>query len=83
LHIRSVTIVFIIFYFLKSKVTALFKLSKNFRNSQDATARKSQTQVFIAKFAKIYTPIVMYFAIAITIITIFLSMIIFSVLVSL
>ena len=48
------------------KVTAVFtdsKLSKILEMVQDATARKSQTQLFISKFAKIYTPIV--FALAI------------------
>jgi len=33
---------------------------------QNATARKSKTELFIRKFAKIYTPIVTYFAIALT-----------------
>jgi len=32
---------------------------------QDATARKSQTQLFISKFAKIYTPIVFALAVAV------------------
>jgi Cd2+/Zn2+-exporting ATPase len=43
------------------KVTALFKdskLSKILELVQDATARKSKTQLFISKFAKFYTPIV-------------------------
>lgn len=43
------------------KVTSLFKdskLSKILEMVQDASARKSQTQLFISKFAKIYTPIV-------------------------
>lgn len=43
------------------KVTALFKdskLSKILEMVQDATARKSQTQLFISRFAKVYTPIV-------------------------
>jgi len=50
------------------KVTTLFKdskLSKILEMVQDATARKSQTQLFISKFAKIYTPIVVFLAIAI------------------
>ncbi len=50
------------------KVTALFKdskLSKILDMVQDATARKSQTQLFISKFAKVYTPIVVFLAIAI------------------
>ena len=33
---------------------------------QNATARKSKTELFIRKFARIYTPIVVYLAIAIT-----------------
>ncbi len=43
------------------KITALFtdsKLSKILEMVQDASARKSQTQLFISRFAKIYTPIV-------------------------
>lgn len=43
------------------KVTTLFKdskLSKILELVQDATARKSKTQLFISKFAKVYTPIV-------------------------
>lgn len=48
------------------KVTALFrdsKLSKILEMVQDATARKSQTQLFISKFAKVYTPIVFFLAV--------------------
>lgn len=43
------------------KTTALFtdsKLSRILKMVQEATARKSQTQLFISRFAKIYTPIV-------------------------
>ena len=50
------------------KVTSLFKdskLSKILEMVQDATARKSQTQLFISRFAKIYTPIVFFLAIAV------------------
>jgi Cd2+/Zn2+-exporting ATPase len=50
------------------KVTALFKdskLSKILEMVQDATARKSQTQLFISRFAKIYTPIVFLLALAV------------------
>jgi Cd2+/Zn2+-exporting ATPase len=50
------------------KVTALFKdskLSKILEMVQDATARKSQTQLFISRFAKVYTPIVFFLAIAV------------------
>lgn len=50
------------------KVNTLFKdskLSKILEMVQDATARKSQTQLFISRFAKIYTPIVFLLAIAV------------------
>lgn len=50
------------------KVSTLFsdsKLSKILAMVQDATARKSQTQLFISKFAKIYTPIVFFLAVAV------------------
>lgn len=47
------------------KVQALFrdsKLSRILEMVQDATARKSQTQLFISRFAKVYTPIVFLLA---------------------
>lgn len=50
------------------KVTALFKdskLSRILTMVQEATAKKSKTQLFISKFAKIYTPIVVFLAIGI------------------
>lgn len=50
------------------KVTALFKdskLSKILEMVQDATGRKSQTQLFISRFARIYTPIVFFLALAV------------------
>jgi Cd2+/Zn2+-exporting ATPase len=50
------------------QVTALFKdskLSRILEMVQEATARKSQTQLFISRFAKIYTPIVFFLAIAV------------------
>jgi Cd2+/Zn2+-exporting ATPase len=50
------------------KVKALFrdsKLSKILSMVQDATARKSQTQLFISRFAKVYTPIVFFLALAV------------------
>lgn len=50
------------------KVTTLFKdskLSRILEMVQDATARKSQTQLFISQFAKIYTPIVFFLALAV------------------
>lgn len=49
------------------KVSSLFKdskLSKILEMVQDATARKSQTQLFISRFAKVYTPIVFFLALA-------------------
>ncbi len=53
------------------KVTALFKdskLSKILEMVRDATARKSQTQLFISRFAKVYTPIVFFLAMALVLI---------------
>lgn len=50
------------------KVTSLFKdskLSKILELVQDASSRKAKTQLFISKFAKIYTPIVVLLAIGI------------------
>lgn len=50
------------------RVTALFrdsKLSKILSMVQDATARKSRTQLFISKFAKVYTPIVFFLALTV------------------
>ncbi len=50
------------------RVKSLFndsKLSKILEMVQDATARKSQTQLFISKFAKVYTPIVFALAIGV------------------
>jgi Cd2+/Zn2+-exporting ATPase len=48
------------------EVTSLFKdskLSKILELVQDATARKSQTQLFISRFAAVYTPIVFMLAV--------------------
>lgn len=56
------------------KVKALFKdskLSKILELVQDATARKSQTQLFISKFAKVYTPIVFVLALAVCLVPYF------------
>lgn len=56
------------------KVTSLFtdsKLSKILEMVQDATARKSQTQLFISRFAKIYTPIVFALALAVCLVPYF------------
>ncbi|WP_232058302.1 heavy metal translocating P-type ATPase [Nibribacter ruber] len=50
------------------QVTSLFrdsKLSRILEMVQDATARKSQTQLFISRFAKVYTPIVFFLALAV------------------
>jgi len=50
------------------KVNTLFKdskLSRVLEMVQDATARKSQTQLFISRFAKVYTPIVFFLALAV------------------
>ncbi|ABG58341.1 heavy metal translocating P-type ATPase [Cytophaga hutchinsonii] len=51
------------------KVTALFKdskLSKILELVQDATAKKAKTQLFISRFARRYTPVMVFLAIAIT-----------------
>ncbi|WP_431844495.1 heavy metal translocating P-type ATPase [Pedobacter superstes] len=56
------------------KVSALFKdskLSKILEMVQDATARKSQTQLFISRFAKVYTPIVFFLALAVVVVPYF------------
>ncbi len=64
------------------KVTALFqdsKLSRILELVQEATARKAPTQLFISKFAKIYTPIVVFLAIGICLLpALFVSDFIFS-----
>lgn len=56
------------------KVTSLFtdsKLSKILEMVQDATSRKSQTQLFISRFAKVYTPIVFFLALALVVLPYF------------
>ncbi|HHT9121230.1 MAG TPA: heavy metal translocating P-type ATPase [Candidatus Wunengus sp. YC63] len=56
------------------KVAAIFKdskLSQILSMVQDATARKSQTQLFIARFAKVYTPIVFILALAVCLVPYF------------
>lgn len=56
------------------KVMALFKdskLSRILAMVQEATAKKSKTQLFISKFAKIYTPIVVFLAIGIVLLPYF------------
>jgi Cd2+/Zn2+-exporting ATPase len=50
------------------KVTTAYKdskLSKILELVQNATAQKAPTELFIRKFAKIYTPIVVFLAVAI------------------
>lgn len=56
------------------------EVTKEFKNSsiarildlvQNATARKSKTELFIRKFARIYTPIVVYLAIGVTLLPYF------------
>ena len=59
---------------IEIKVTTAFKdskLSRILEMVQDATARKAPTQLFISKFAKIYTPIVFFLALAITVLPYF------------
>ncbi|MBC7535977.1 MAG: cadmium-translocating P-type ATPase [Ferruginibacter sp.] len=56
------------------KVKALFKdseLSKILEMVQDATTRKSRTQLFISRFAKIYTPIVFALSVAVCLVPYF------------
>jgi len=58
------------------KVSAAFKdskLSKVLEMVQDATARKSQTQLFISRFAKVYTPIVFFLALAVCLVPYFID----------
>lgn len=47
------------------------KLSKILEMVQEATAKKAPTELFIRKFAKVYTPIVVYLAMAICLLPIF------------
>lgn len=56
------------------KVTAAYtdsKLSKILELVQNATSQKAPTELFIRKFAKIYTPIVVFLAIGITVLPYF------------
>ncbi len=53
---------------IEIEVNSLFvnsKLSKILEMVQDASSRKSQTQLFISRFAKVYTPIVFALALAV------------------
>ncbi len=47
------------------------KLSKILEMVQEATAKKAPTELFIRKFAKLYTPIVVYLAIGICVLPLF------------
>jgi Cd2+/Zn2+-exporting ATPase len=56
------------------QVSALYtdsKLSKILELVQDATARKSETHLFISRFAKIYTPIVFVLAFSVCLLPVF------------
>ena len=58
------------------EVKSLFKdskLSKILEMVQDATARKSQTQLFISRFAKVYTPIVFALALLVCLLPYFFT----------
>ena len=58
------------------QVKSLFKdskLSKILEMVQDATARKSQTQLFISRFAKVYTPIVFALALLVCLVPYFFT----------
>src|SRR5690606_1238021 len=57
------------------KVTAAYsdsKLSRILQLVQDATAQKSKTQLFIARFAKVYTPIVVALAFLVCVLPFFI-----------
>lgn len=58
------------------KVQSIFKdskLSRILEMVQDATSRKSETQLFISRFAKIYTPIVFFLALAVFVVPYFFA----------
>ncbi len=60
---------------IEIEVTTLFKdskLSRILEMVQDATARKSKTQLFISRFAKVYTPIVFFLALAVCLVPYFI-----------
>lgn len=59
---------------IQVRVTTVYtdsKLSKILELVQNATARKAPTELFIRKFAKIYTPIVVFLAVAICLVPYF------------
>lgn len=61
---------------IQIKVGALFKdskLSKILEMVQDATVSKSQTQLFISRFAKVYTPVVFILAICLCLLPYFFT----------
>ncbi|HOZ81643.1 MAG TPA: heavy metal translocating P-type ATPase [Bacteroidia bacterium] len=61
---------------VKIKVTAAYedsKLSKMLELIQNASAQKAPTELFIRKFAKVYTPIVVGLAVAITLLPYFFA----------
>jgi len=60
---------------IEIKVLTLFqdsKLSKILEMVQDATARKSKTQLFISRFAKVYTPVVFALALLVVVLPYFI-----------
>ncbi|GAB2952871.1 heavy metal translocating P-type ATPase [Hymenobacter coalescens] len=59
---------------VRIQVTAAFKdtkLARILTLVQQATARKAKTQQFITRFAKVYTPIVVFLAVALTLLPFF------------
>ncbi|MCK0131358.1 cadmium-translocating P-type ATPase [Flavobacteriaceae bacterium F08102] len=67
---------------IEIKVTKLFEdssIARILQLVQNATTRKSKTELFIRKFAKVYTPIVVFLAIGLTFIpALFVSEYVFS-----
>ena len=61
---------------IEIKVKSVFKdskLTKILEMVQDASARKSQTQLFISRFARIYTPIIFFLAVLVVSIPFFVA----------
>lgn len=65
INLNSLSLVKVNTAFEESKLSRILKLVQN------ATAQKAPTELFIRKFAKIYTPIVVMFAVAITLLPYF------------
>ena len=65
INLNSVSLVKINTKFQDSKLSKILELVQN------ATSQKAKTELFIRKFAKIYTPIVVFLAIAITLLPYF------------